>query len=90
MTDWVYCVDFQRRFAYVNFQKGPPSENGVNGCTNESLLAIVIDRLQCFATGPFPSRETSLALTKCEEALLWLQHRTRNRQERGVEGKYEK
>ena len=79
-------------YASVNFQKGPINENGegINGCSNEALLAIVIDRLEGFANGPFPSRETSLALTKCQEALHWLESRTRERARRGVEGKLEK
>lgn len=32
----------------VNFQNGPIKEFGVNGVTQEALLAIVIDRLRSF------------------------------------------
>lgn len=71
----------------INFQTGGIQEVGVNGVTNEALLAVVIDRLQCFNDGPFPSRENAIALTKCQEALMWLQKRTQDRQKRGVEGK---
>lgn len=70
----------------VSFQEGPIKEVGVNGVTNEALLAIVRDRLQGFQAGPFACRENALALTKIEEALHWLLHRTRERQSRGVEG----
>ena len=73
----------------VKFQNGAIHEAGINGSTNEALLAIIIDRLQGFSNGPFPSHETSLALTKCQEALHWLEHRTRERDRRGVEGKHE-
>lgn len=73
-------------FAQVDFQNGPVKEAGVNGCHNEDLIAIVIDRLQCFQSSPFSCRENALALTKLEEALMWLKHRTASRQERGVEG----
>jgi len=73
-------------FADVAFQNGPVKEHGVNGCHQEDLLAIVIDRLRCFQAGPFACRENALALTKCEEAIHWLEHRTRQRQLRGVEG----
>jgi hypothetical protein len=52
----------------------------------EDLLAIVIHRLQGFQTGPFKCRENALALTKLEEALHWLNHRTARRVSRGVEG----
>lgn len=75
----------------VSFQNGPiSSPEQMNGVTNEALLAIVIDRLECFSKGPYPSRETSLALTKLQEALHWLNHRTLERTSRGVEGKLEK
>lgn len=70
----------------INFQNGPINENGINGITQETLLAIVIDRLRSFQAGPFPSRENEKALTHCEEALHWLQQRTLDRMRRGVEG----
>ena len=73
-------------FANVSFQNGPVKEAGVNGCHQEDLLAIVIDRLQSFQAGQFACRENALALTKCEEALHWLRHRTSARENRGVEG----
>lgn len=73
--------------AHISFQNGPISESGVNGVTQEILLAIVIDRLRSFQAGPFSCRENALALTKCEEALLWLNNKTRERVARGVEGK---
>lgn len=71
----------------VSFQKGPIQENGVNGIQNEDLLAVVIDRLQGFQSGQFACRENALALTKCQEALLWLEKRTADRVARNVEGK---
>lgn len=75
---------------YVNFQNGPIKEFGVNGVTQEALLAIVIDRLRSFQSGPFSCRENAIALTHCEEALMWLQVRTRKRIARGVEGTHQK
>lgn len=74
----------------IHFQEGLPSEVGCNGITNEALLAIVIDRLRGFQSGPFACRENALALTKIEEALHWLQARSRDRSARGVEGTYQK
>jgi hypothetical protein len=73
-------------FAKVNFQNGPIKENGVNGCHQEDLIAIVIDRLQCFQKGEYACRENAVALTKLEEALMWLRKRTQDRVDRGVEG----
>ena len=71
----------------IKFQNGPIAEHGVNGVTQEILLAVVIDRLRSFQSGAFSSRENAIALTKCEEALHWLQQRTIERMRRGVEGK---
>jgi hypothetical protein len=70
----------------LKFQNGPIAEAGVNGISQEALLAIVIDRLQGFQNGPYKTRENAIALTKLEEAMHWLHHRTRERQARGVEG----
>lgn len=74
----------------VLFQNGPIAESGVNGITQEVLLAIVIDRLECFQAGPYACRENALALTKLQEAQHWLHHRTRARMDRGVEGTHSK
>lgn len=74
----------------LSFQNGPIAEAGVNGITQEVLLAILIDRLQSFQAGQFASRENALALTKLEEAQMWLLQRTRNRMARGVEGTHAK
>lgn len=71
----------------ISFQNGPIAEAGVNGVTHEALLAIVLDRLECFQKGQYACRENAIAFTKIEEALLWLQRRTMKRMARGVEGK---
>jgi hypothetical protein len=83
-----YSASFSRLL--VLFQNGPIPEAGVNGVTHEALLAIVADRLRSFQAGPYACRENALALTKIEEALHWLHHRTRARMARGVEGTHEK
>jgi hypothetical protein len=76
-------------FADIRFQNGPIRESGVNGCHQEDLIAIVIDRLRSFQDGPFPCRENAIAITKLEEAMHWLNHRTSDRTRRNVEGKTE-
>lgn len=70
----------------IDFQRGTIPEAGVNGLTNEALLAIVSHRLEFFQKGAFACRENALALTKIQEAGHWLEHRTKARQARGVEG----
>lgn len=74
----------------IGFQNGPIKEFGVNGITQEALLAVVIDRLRGFQEGQFRCRENAIALTHCEDALMWLQKRTRERMARGVEGTNQK
>lgn len=87
-----YCITptvGNARGLRIDFQNGPLGEFA-NGVTHEALLAILIDRLECFQRGLYACRENALALTKLEEAMHWLQHRTRARVARGVEGTLEK
>lgn len=74
---------------WVIFQRGPIKVSGVNGITNEALLAIVIDRLEGFQSSKFACAENGLALLACLEALAKLEARTKKREERGVEGTHE-
>ena len=70
----------------VDFQEGPIKERGVNGACNEDVISMVIARLEGFQKSEFACRENALAITKLEEALLWLRKRTMGRENRGVEG----
>jgi hypothetical protein len=70
----------------ILFQNGPINEVGVNGVTQEVLLAIVADRLRSFQKGPYSCKANACALTHVEEAMHWLQQRTIERMRRGVEG----
>lgn len=95
----------------LQFQNGPIAEVGLNGISNEALLAVLIDRMRGFqyrrktepsgedgqyvratddfdfnSRGAYACRENACALTHLEEALMWLQKRTRDRMARGVEG----
>lgn len=74
----------------IKFQKGIVPESGINGITIEALMAICIDRIRGFQSGEFACRENAIALTKLEEALMWLQKRTIDRIRRGVEGTFHK
>ncbi len=72
-------------------EKRPESEGSTklvtvnDGTTNEELLAVLIDRIG-YLNGKFPCRENSIAITKLDEALLWLNKRTADRKARAVEG----
>ena len=83
--------DFDRgRSLQIVFQNGPINEVGVNGITQEVLLAIVADRLRSFQKGPYACKANACALTHIEEAQHWLQQRTLERMRRGVEGTHNK
>ena len=60
------------------------SEHGTN---LEEMLRVSIERLQEL-NERFSCRENALAITKMQEALMWLNERTRDRKERGVEGQH--
>lgn len=72
--------------AKIHFQEGPIKEKGVNGINNEDAIVMVIRRLQGFQDSPFSCRENAMAITKLEEALLWLRKRTMAREKREVVG----
>ena len=54
------------------------------------LLAMVLCRLEHFQKSEFSCRENAVAITKIEEALMWLRKRTDDREARGVLGSYQK
>lgn len=61
----------------------------VDGILHEQLLGIMIEDLQYKST-LVSSREDALVITKLQEALFWLEERSRNRDKRNVEGTYKK
>lgn len=81
-----FTVDEPADSLVILFQNGPIPESGVNGVTQEVLLAIVADRLRSFQKGPYSCKANACALTHIEEAQHWLQQRTIERMRRGVEG----
>lgn len=84
---YVVDVDGSENGLDVHFQNGAIAENGVNGVTQEVLLAIVIDRLRSFQAGAFACAENANALEHSEAALGALKARTLARMARGVEGR---
>jgi hypothetical protein len=82
-------VDHSIGKTVLKFQKGGLAEAGVNGITDQALLAIVLDRMQGFQSGPYSCRDNAIAITKLEECLMWMAKRYVDRAARGVEGKRE-
>jgi hypothetical protein len=83
-------ADDAKCYTEIKFQNGPIKEVGVNGISQEALLAILIDRLRGFQSGEYACKENGEALMCLEEALVTLQQRTLQRMARGVEGTNQK
>lgn len=66
-------------------QNGPIKEKGVNGCQVDTIIEaakVILEGLN----KQFPCRENSSAITKLDEALMWLDKRKKDREKRNVEG----
>ncbi len=73
-------------------QKEPFGTDGVlttinDGTTNEEVIEALIDRMK-FLQSAFPCKENACCITHLEEALMWLEKRTKDRVKRNVEGKH--
>lgn len=85
--------DSSGRGIAIAWQNGPLAVDGMrrppNGAFVEDVIAIALGRINFYQKGgggKFACRENALAITKLEEALHWLDHRTRDREARAVEG----
>ena len=58
-----------------------------DGTTNEEVLEVIIDRMK-YLQAKFPCKENACCITHLEEALMWLEKRTKDRVKRNVEGKH--
>ncbi len=77
----------------ITWQNGPlgRGEDRIepNGAFVEDVIDAVIQRIQYYQQS-FPCRENAVAITKLEEAGMWLNKRTADREARGVEGTHTK
>ncbi len=73
----------------IHWQDGIVGDNGQSGAFVEDVLEAARQRIQFFNSGKFRCRENSIAITKIEEALQWLDWRTRQRLLQEVENSYE-
>ncbi len=70
-------------------QSDPVGEVGVNGCQAHDMLKYVKCLFESLNSA-VPNRETSISITKLEEALHWQEHRYKDRVKRKVEGTMKK
>jgi len=78
----------------IEWQDGPlgrgQDRKEPNGAFVETVIAAVIQRLEYYNKDKFKCRENSVAITKLEEAGMWLNKRTVDRERREVEGTHQK
>lgn len=77
-----------QKFQKIVFYEMNPDGSYENGTTLEEMLRVSIERLQNL-NSRFACRENSIAITKMQEALMWLNARTADRTARGVEGTHQ-
>lgn len=77
----------------IKWQDGPLGRGNdrvePNGAFVETLIDIVIQRLEFYNASKFRCRENSMAITKLQEANMWLNERTARREKAGVEGTHQ-
>jgi len=74
----------------ISWQDGPLGRGlerkEPNGAFVETVIDIARQRIQYYQNSKFKCRENAIAITKLEEALMWLNKRTVDREVRAVEG----
>lgn len=77
----------------INWQDGPLGRGDErldpNGAFVETVIAAAKQRIEYYNSTQFSCRENSMAITKLDEALMWLNKRTADREAREVEGTHE-
>lgn len=79
-----------RNLEFCRGDKSDESKPRQQGVFVESLLEAIQHRLTTVNVGELATRETSIAITKIQEALMWLEKRTADRKIRGVEQTYQR
>lgn len=77
----------------IIFCKGNKADESAfrqSGFFTETLIAVAKRYLEENNVGELSSRETAVAITKLDEALMWLNKRAEDRKVRGVQGTYQK
>ena len=74
----------------ITWQNGPlgrgDQRQEPNGAFVETVIAAVKQRIEYYQASGFACRENAVAITKLDEALMWLNKRTQDREAREVEG----
>lgn len=60
------------------------------GLFTETLIQVAKEYLEAVNVGEMATRETSMVITKLDEALMWINKRSEDRKRRGVQASYQK
>jgi len=77
----------------IVFCKGNKEDEAVlrqEGMFTETLIQTAKQYLESVNVGPMATRETSMVITKLDEALMWINKRAEDRKLRGVQTTYQK
>ena len=77
----------------IVFCKGDKNDDGrfrQEGVFTETLIQTAKQYLEAVNVGQMATRETSMVITKLDEALMWIAKRTEDRKLRGVQATYQK
>lgn len=80
----------EMEIVFCKGNKEDPTALRQAGLFTETLLQLVVKQLQSVNVGDLASRDTSLAITHVEDALLRLGKRAEDRKLREVQGTYNK
>ena len=84
-VDEFVAIDHSQNTIYFQIQNGPIKESGINGCQVDTLLHAARKIIQGF-TEEWPNTYNKHAIRHITEAIECLEARTKDREERGVEG----
>ena len=73
-----------RPYITVTWQKGLPTEVGMNGCRVDDVVAVAVEKLQSYQDGPLACEENADAIRALAVALEALEARRRRRVDQGV------
>ena len=77
----------------IDFCKGNKEDENIyrqEGLFTETLIQVAKQYLESVNIGEIATRETSMVITKLDEALMWINKRSEDRKLRGVQATYQK
>ena len=83
-NSFIYVRNDKNSLSFT-LQNGPIKEVGKNGCQVTDIIAVAKHILEQL-NAKYPCRENAVTITKLDEALMWQEKRTKDREKRGVEG----